>query len=414
MPTGRARLLFIAVLGGVSAIGPLATDLYLPAMPEVARDLGASQQAIALTISAFLLGLALGQLLSGHLSDTLGRRRPLIAGLLVFSAASLACPFTSSAGSLVALRLVQGFAGAAGIAIANAVVADHTRGTAAARLLSRLALITLLMPILAPLVGAQLLRVVPWQGVFVVQGALGLTLTAGVAFGLKESLPPERRVPFSLRSSGAVMRTLSRDGAFVGLTLTSALMSVAFFAYLAASSFVYQEVYGASPAVFGALFSLNAVGMLGASQLNHRLLARFTPQRLLGAGLLAALLAGLALLTVTLAGGLGLAAVALPLFVLVAAVGAAGPNSTALALSLHPDAAGTASAYFGTVRLAVGATGSVLVGLGGSVGGLSMAVVVAAATLAAAATYAAVAPRVGRVVASFDIPEEATADMPAG
>jgi len=414
MPTGRARLSLIAVLGGVSAIGPLATDLYLPAMPDVARDLGASQQSIALTVSAFLAGLAFGQLLSGHLSDTLGRRRPLIAGLLVFATASLACLLASSAGTLIALRLVQGFSGAAGIAIANAVVADHAYGTDAARLLSRLALITLLMPILAPLVGAQLLRVVPWQGVFVVQAALGLILAAGVAAGLRESLPSDRRVPFSLRSGLVLMTALSRDGAFLGLTLTSALTSVAFFGYLAASSFVYQEVYGASPAVFGALFSVNAVGMLAASQLNHRLLSRFAPQRLLWAGLLVALLAGLALLAVTLAGGLGLAAVAVPIFVLVAAIGAVGPNSTALALSLHADAAGTASAFFGTARMAIGASGSVLVGLGGNISGLSMAVVVAVATLAAAIAYAVVAPQVRRVSATFDTPEEATADMPVG
>ncbi len=414
MPTGRARLSLIAVLGGVSAIGPLATDLYLPAMPDVARDLGASQQSVALTVSAFLAGLAFGQLLSGHLSDTLGRRRPLIAGLLVFATASLACLLASSAGTLIALRLVQGFSGAAGIAIANAVVADHAYGTDAARLLSRLALITLLMPILAPLVGAQLLRVVPWQGVFVVQAALGLILAAGVAAGLRESLPSDRRVPFSLRSGLVLMTALSRDGAFLGLTLTSALTSVAFFGYLAASSFVYQEVYGASPAVFGALFSVNAVGMLAASQLNHRLLSRFAPQRLLWAGLLVALLAGLALLAVTLAGGLGLAAVAVPIFVLVAAIGAVWPNSTALALSLHADAAGTASAFFGTARMAIGASGSVLVGLGGNISGLSMAVVVAVATLAAAVAYAVVAPQVRRVSATFDTPEEATADMPVG
>ncbi len=279
MPSGRARLLFIAVLGGVSAIGPLATDLYLPALPTVARDLGASQGSIALTISAFLVGLAFGQLLSGHLSDTLGRRRPLITGLLVFAGASLACPFTTSVGTLIALRTLQGFAGAAGVAIANAVVADH----AAAR--PRPAA-------LAPRPdhpadadrGAARRRPAathrPWQGVFVVQGLMGVVLAGGVVFGLRESLPPERRVPFSLRSTGAVMRRLSRDRAFVGLTLTSALTGVAFFAYLAASSFVYQETYGASPAVFGALFSVNAVGMLAASQLNHRLLGRFTPQRL--------------------------------------------------------------------------------------------------------------------------------------
>ncbi len=407
-------MVLIGVLGGVAAIGPLATDLYLPAMPDVAADLGVSQPSVALTVSVFLVGLAFGQLLWGRLSDTYGRRGPLLWGLAVFTAATFAGVLASSAAALIALRALQGFSGAAGIAIANAVVADHVRGTAAARLLSRLALVTFLAPILAPLVGAQLLVVVSWRGVFVVQGVLGLALVAAVAFGLRESLSPSRRMPFSLAGTARLMRALTRDRAFMGLALANSCLSVGFYTYLSSSSLVLQGSYGASAAVFSVIFSVNAVGMLGASQLNHFLLARSTPQRLLGAGLAAGVLAGLCLVVVTVAGGLPVAALAVPLFVFVASLGLTGPNSTALALSLHADTAGSASAYYGTLRLAIGGLGSSLVGLVAGVHATAMALTIALAAGAAACAFALVADRVRRVSVVFDMPEESAADVPVG
>jgi MFS transporter, DHA1 family, multidrug resistance protein len=414
LPVGRARLALIAVLGGVAAIGPLATDLYLPALPRVATDLGVTQPSVALTVSVFLVGLALGQVLWGRLSDTYGRRTPLLCGLAAFTVATFAGVLTSSIAMLIALRALQGFSGAAGIVIANAVVADHVRGTAAARLLSRLALVTFLAPILAPLVGAQLLTVVSWRGVFVVQGVLGLGLVAAVAFGLRESLPAARRLPFSLPGTMRLMGSLTRDRAFMGLALTNSFMSVGFYTYLSGSSLVLQNSYGASAAVFSVIFSVNAVGMLGTSQLNHLLLARTTPQRLLGAGLAAAVLAGVCLVVVTFVGGLSVVAFAAPLFVLVASIGLTGPNSTALALSLHADTAGSASAYFGTLRLAIGGLGASLVGLVAGVHPTTMAVAIAVATGAAACAFALVAARVRRVSAVFDMPEEQVADAPVG
>ena len=408
------RLGLIVVLGSICTLGPFSTDLYLPAMPTVATDLAVSTSAIALTVTTFLVGLALGQLLAGPLSDTHGRRLPLLVGLTVFTLASLVCAVAPSADVLIAVRLVQGLAGASGMAIANAVVTDYSRGRQAARLLSRLALVSGLAPIVAPLVGAQLLRVTSWRGLFVALTGLGVLLFSAVALGLRESLPREKR---QARGAARTLRTfgmLSRDLRFMGFASASALSFVAFFAYLAASSFVYQDLYGASPVLFSLLFAANAIGMLVVSQVNHRLLARFSPRQLLGTGLVIGSLSGLAVLVVTLVGGLGIAALAVPLFGLVASLGFVFPDSTALALSLHPDVAGSASAYFGTFRLGLGALATPLVGIGGAVSGLPMAIVIAVSSAAALAVFAAVAARTRTLRPILDTPEEAAADMPVG
>ncbi len=404
----------IVILGGLCTIGPFATDLYLPALPTVAKDLGATTQAIALTVTTFLAGLALGQLIAGPLSDAYGRRLPLLVGLGVFAASATACALTPSVGVLVGVRFVQGFAGAAGIVIANAVVTDYARGRQAARLLSRLALVSGMAPIVAPLVGAQLLRFTSWRGIFVVLTGVGIVLVASVAFGLRESLPRERRSASGPGSTLRTMAMLTRDPSFMGYAVTSALAFMAFFAYLAGSSFVYQDLYGATPVQYSILFAINAVGMLIASQLNHRLLAHFAPQRLLAAALAAGALSGVAALIVTLVGGLGIVALAIPLFLLVSSLGMVFPDSTALALSLHPEVAGSASAYFGTLRLGLGALATPLVGLGGAVSGLPMAIVIAVSSLAALALFAVVAPRTRDEKVLLDTPEEAAADMPVG
>jgi DHA1 family bicyclomycin/chloramphenicol resistance-like MFS transporter len=409
-------ILLIVILGGVCTIGPFSTDLYLPAMPTVAADLHAGARSIELTVTTFLAGLALGQLLAGPLSDTYGRRRPLLVGLSIYTASSLVCAVAPSAGVLVVVRAIEGLSGASGLAIANAVVTDHFRGRHAARFLSRLVLVSGMAPIVAPLIGGQLLRFTSWRGVFVVLTAIGAVLLAGVALGLRESLPAEKRSARSLTGSLRTMGRLSRDRTFMGLALTCSLMYAAFFAYLAASSFVVQDLYGASPVVFSVLFSVNAVGMLAASQANHLLLTRLAPRRLLGAALVAAACGGGALLAVTVAGGLGIAALAAPLFVLVASLGFVTPDSTALALSLHPEVAGSASAYFGTLRLALGALATPLVGVGAEVSGLPMALVIAISTVAALAVFAGVVVRTwgGAVPEAPVAPPPISSDIPVG
>ena len=231
-------------------------------------------------------------------------------------------------------------------------------------------------------------------GIFAVVAALGALSFVAVAVGLRESLPPAQRVTGGLRGTFRSMGVLSHDAAFMGLTVSAALTFAAFFAYLSASSFVIQGVYGASPVVFSILFSINAVGWLLGSQLNHLLLRRFSPRLLLAAGLVAAVVAGTAVLGVTLAGGLSVVALSVPLFVLVSATGFASPDSTALALSRHPEVAGSASAYFGSLRLGLAALSTPLVGLGGGVSAMPMAVVIASASVGALAVFAVVARRV--------------------
>ena len=395
MGRGR-RTTLVLILGGLWVLGPFADDLYLPAMPDVSRDLGTSMQAVALTITTFIVGLALGQLLTAPLSDSRGRKGLLLTGLAVFAATSLASALAPTIEVLIAVRFAQGVAGAAGMAIANAVVADVSRGRQAARLLSRMTLVGGVAPVVAPFIGAQLLRVMSWRGLFGVVTVLSVGLLLAVAFGLPETHPKERRTAGGLRAIAGAMATLSRDAVFMGYTLAGALTSMAFFAYIAGSAFVYQDVYGVSATAYGVLFGLNAVGMLAATALNHRLLARSSPRRLLTAGLAVTAVAGVVTLAALTASGLGIWAMVVPLFVTVAAFGVVWPDSTALALTRHPGIAGSASAYNGTLRTGLGALATPLVGIGGQVSGPSMGLVIAVSCVAALPLYLLVVRRVPR------------------
>jgi DHA1 family bicyclomycin/chloramphenicol resistance-like MFS transporter len=406
------RAAIILILGGLWTIGSFATDLFLPAMPTTADDLGASTQAVALSVTTFLIGLAFGQLLAGPLSDTYGRRRTLLAGLIVFTVSALVCVVAPSVQVLIAMRFVQGVAGAFGLAVPSAVITDYSRGREAARLFSRVALIGGVAPIVAPLIGARLLVLSGWRGPFVAMMVIGVILTAGVAVGLPESLPRDRRSARGMRPVLRAMAMLSRDVDFMGYAVTTALVFIAFFAYLTGSSFVYQEVYGVSATTYGVLFAVNAVGMLAATQANHRLLARFSPRQLLAAALAADAAAGVTSLAVVLIGGLGVWALAAPFFVLVTSLGFIYSNSTALALSLHPEVAGSAAAYFGTMRLGFGALATPLIALGGTVRALPMVMVIALSLLAALALFAVIARRTRGQRVILDLPEEASADVP--
>lgn len=404
-------MLLVLVLGGVCTIGPFSTDLYLPALPSMAHELHAGSGVLQLTVTVFLAGLGLGQLFAGPLSDTFGRRRPLLVGLVVYTLSSLLCALAPSASTLIAGRAVQGLSGAAGVAISMAVVTDHFRDSAAARFLSRLALISGLAPIVAPIIGAQLLRVTSWRGVYYTLVGIGAALVVGVALGLRESLPAERRTARGLAVAARTMAALSHDTQFMGLTVASALTYAAFFAYLSASSFVLQGVYGVTPATYSALFAVNAVGMLVGAQANGSLVGRFSPRSLLGVGLVVLLASTVALVAATVVGGLGIVPVAASFFVLVAAMGVVTPNVTALALSLHGEVAGTASAYFGTLRLALGAMATPLVSVGGEVSELSMSLLMAGAAAGALVVFVWVARR-GREPAYVSATAEAEGELP--
>ncbi|MEA2284735.1 MAG: transporter, family, multidrug resistance protein [Solirubrobacteraceae bacterium] len=382
----------IVLLGFLTMFAPLSTDMYLPALPDAGRDLAASASAVQLTLTGSLIGLGAGQLVAGPLSDSLGRRRPLLVGLLLYTLTSVACAICPSVWLLVAVRIVQGAAGAAGIVIARAIVRDMYSGTEAARIFSLLVLVMGLAPILAPLAGGQLMHVTDWRGIFLVLAAIGAILFAVTWWALGETLAPANRRAGGLAASARVFRSLFHSRAFMGNALCFGLFFGAVFSYIAGSPYIFEEIFGVSPQLFGALFGLNAAGMVIVSQVGRRLVARTGPARLLTAGLIAGAAAGVAVLVLVLAGA-GIVPVAACFFVLFASFGVVAPNSTALALEGFPHVAGTASALLGAIQFAIGASVAPLVGVAGTGTAVPVAVLIALFTAAAVVARRLVATR---------------------
>jgi DHA1 family bicyclomycin/chloramphenicol resistance-like MFS transporter len=392
---GRVRL--VVVLGLVNAIGPLSIDMYLPAFPEIADAFGTGASAVQLTLTACVAGLALGQLVIGPLSDRLGRRLPLVAAMATYSVASLLCALATGIVALVALRFVQGLAGAGGIVIARAVVRDLHTGAAAARLFSTLMLVTGLAPILAPLLGGQLLAVTAWEGIFVALAILSALLAAIVALGLPETLPAERRTRAGLRRTVQTMGRLLRDRTFRGHALTSGLTFGALFAYISGSSFVLQGIYGLSPQLYSLAFAMNGLGLIAASQVNARVVERVGPRRLLRRAIACVMTSAVVLLVVVLVGDLPVWAILAPMFAIVSSLAFVLPNATALALADHAGVAGTASALLGVIQFIVGAIAAPFVGAAGPDTAVPMGVVMVVLAAGALVAQAATGRRPWRV-----------------
>ncbi|WP_205519169.1 Bcr/CflA family multidrug efflux MFS transporter [Streptomyces olivoreticuli] len=386
----RTGLLVTLVLGGLTALPPLSMDMYLPALPEVTDALHRPAATVQLTLTACLLGMALGQLVVGPMSDKWGRRRPLLTGMVIYVLATAVCALAPTAELLIGFRLVQGLAGAAGIVIARAVVRDLYDGVAMARFFSTLMLISGVAPVVAPLIGGQVLRLTDWRGVFVVLTAVGLLLTLVVWRGLDETLPPERRQAGGLRETLKAMGGLLGDRVFTGYMLSGGFAFAALFAYISASPFVIQDIYGASPQTFSLLFGVNSVGLVLVGQINGKILVgRVSLDKALGAGLAVVTLASVALLLMASGafGEPGLVPIAVGLFVLMSAMGLAMPNTNAQALMRSRDAAGSASALLGTSTFALGAVASPLVGIAGEGTAVPMAVVQVACAVAAVVSF---------------------------
>jgi DHA1 family bicyclomycin/chloramphenicol resistance-like MFS transporter len=372
------------ILGGLSAFGPLSMDMYLPGLPALTRDLGASASTGQLTLTGCMLGIAAGQLFTGPLSDSLGRRRPLLVGLVGYIAASLACAAAPSIWTLIVLRFIQGTLGGAGVVIARAVVRDLFSGRAAARVFATLMLVTGVAPVFAPLIGGQALTVTSWRGIFVVLAAIGVPLLLATAIWLPETLPPERRHGGGLSTTVRTFGRLLGDRSFIVPAASFSLACAVLFAYIAGSSFVLEDVYGVSPQAFSLAFAVNSAGLVGMSQLGGRLVGRVGPEALLRYGLLgvAAGSVGVVVATITHA---GLAPLLISLFVIVSFVGLVFPNATAVALEGQDRALGSASALLGMGQFGVGALIAPLVGVAGSHDALPMAVVIGTCGLAALA-----------------------------
>jgi MFS transporter, DHA1 family, multidrug resistance protein len=381
---GRRRVRLILVLGALIAIGPLSIDMYLPALPTIAAGLHTTESEIQLTLTGMLAGMGIGQLLVGPLSDAVGRRRPLIIGTAVHVLASLACLVAPNATLLDAARVLQGLGAAAGAVLTLAVVRDLFNDRAAATLLSRLLLVLSVSPILAPSLGSALLRVTSWRGVFVALAVLGVLVTLSTLFLLPETLPSARRTPLRLGSTVRAYTGLLRDVPFVGLTLVGGLAMAALFGFVSGASFVFQQQFGLTQQQFGLLFAASAVWLIGATQLNARLMNRFEPRQVLLAAVGPASVGSALLLGSALTGIGGTEGVLGSLWATLFFVGLILPNVPAVALSAHGESAGTAAALLGAAQFVVGAVVSPLVGALGN-NAVAMASVIAAGTVSATA-----------------------------
>jgi DHA1 family bicyclomycin/chloramphenicol resistance-like MFS transporter len=350
------------VLGLLSAIGPFAIDMYLPALPEIGSSLGAGIGPVQISLTAFFLSLGVGQLLYGPVSDMVGRKPPLYFGLVLFALASIGCALATDIETLISLRFVQGLGAAAGMAIPRAVVRDLHTGNDAARLMSLLMLVFSVSPILAPLVGSAVIAFAGWRGVFWVVTIAAVVGLATVAFVLKETRPAEQRVESSLGGALKAYGVLLRDTHYLGLVFIGAFAMAGFFTYLANSSFVMIDHYGLSPTLYSVAFGVNAAAFFGAAQLNGPLCERFGIVRVVKSSVSACGIVMTLMFAYYLSGGDRLAVLIVLYFIASALMGFVIPTTSVLALEKHGAIAGTASALLGTMQMLTGSLVMAVVG----------------------------------------------------
>ena len=376
----------ILVLGVLSALGPFSLDMYLPALPNMASQLHSSTSAIQLSLTACMLGLALGQLFVGPLSDARGRRGPLLVALLLYTLTSVLCAISPNVTMFVIMRFIQGLAGAAGIVISRAIVRDMYSGEQMTRFFSKLMLINGAAPIIAPVLGGQFLRFASWRGVFTFLFVLGIILFIAVLLILPETLPHSRRHKGGLATSLSSFKEFISDPLFSGIVLSMGLVAAGMFSYISGSSFILQNVFGVSAQGYSLIFAVNGVGIIVAAQIAGRLVGKISTSRIFTFGIGIAVTGGTALLLSTLLHA-GLAWVLISLFLVVSSVGVVSTTASSLALQNAGNAAGSASALIGLLQFVFGALASPLVGLGGGTTALPMSIVICAAELLAILFY---------------------------
>jgi DHA1 family bicyclomycin/chloramphenicol resistance-like MFS transporter len=384
--SGRVPTALIAVLTALNAVAPFSIDMYLSAFPRMARDFNASTSSIQLSLTAFLIGLAGGQLIIGQLSDRYGRRIPLIVGSATCLGASVLCILAPSIEILICLRFVQGFAGAAGVVIARAVIADRARGRAAVQIFSTLNVTSVLAPIAAPVLGGVIVTGLGWRAVFAALAVMNLCTLLGVVLFVEESLPEQRRRPSGLRASAASICSVLSNRHYLGYTTSSALITAAMFAYVSASPFVLQDIVGQSPAAYSYTFAACSVAVAAGSALARCIAKSVAPRRVLVSGVIAlTTITALILSVVTIGEGRPGPTIAL-MGCFMATIGFVYGHANMLATTQVHHAAGTGSAVLGFLQYVAGAIASPLVGVSGHGSAVPMGVVMFSTTSAAAAT----------------------------
>lgn len=386
---GRRGLL-IVVLGALTALAPLTIDMYAPGFPRMSQSLHASDAAVQLSMTAFLVGLAAGQLLLGPLSDSLGRRRVLIGGGLAYVAFSLACGTAPDITVLIGVRFLAGGAVAAGAAVARAVISDRFGGPDIARYFGLLSVILGVVPVAAPVLGGAVLAVTSWRVIFLAQAGVGLLLLAATLAWVPESLPPSRRKRGGIPGTFKAMAALAARRELIGYALTQSFITAALFTYIAGATFVFQNGYGISTTGYSLIFAVNALGMLLASALFGVLVARLRVNTLLTIAVGTSAAGSVLLVTFLLAGG-GIATTWIFLAVILAGIGMVMPASTTIGQVLGRDSAGSASALLGGLPFILGAAASPLVGAVGTHSALPMALIMLTALSCAVLSLACLA-----------------------
>ena len=342
------------VLGLLAAVGPFAIDMYLPALPAIEADLGASTAAVQMTLTTYFLAFGLAQLVYGPWSDAVGRKRPLYVGLGLFLLASVGCVVAPDAGTLSLFRFVQGAGAAVLMAVPRAMIRDEYTGVDGTRLMAMVMLVISVSPMLAPLAGSGMLQLFGWRGIFASVAVAAVISIAVLATLQHETLPPGRRRPVRLAELWAGTRVLTTEPIFMGLTFIAGFGMASFFVFLASASFVYTGQYGLSPTGFSLAFAVNAVSFFGASQIAAPLGQRFGMVRVLSVGIFGFAAATTALLGVYLAGGGSLPVVMAGLFVGNFFLGLVIPTTMVVALDPHGEIAGLAASLGGTLQMLTG------------------------------------------------------------
>jgi len=380
----RYRLALL--LGFLTAFGPLTIDMYLPSFPSIANEFSTNASLVQFSLTACLLGLGIGQLVIGPMSDVRGRRSPLLIFLTMYIVASILSAFAPNISIFIGARFLQGFAAAAGIVISRAVVRDVYSGRELTKFFALLMLINNLAPILAPVAGSTILLFTNWRGVFVLLGVIGIILILLVTFNLEETLPPEDRVPSNLGQTFKNFLSLLKDRQFVGYALTQGFIMSGIFAYVSGTPFVYQNIYGTSPQLFSLLFGMNGVGIMIGTFLIGRFADLIPESRFLKIGLFMAMAASSTLLIVVLFNG-PLWAVVVPIFIFVSSIGIISTSSFSLAMQTQGHIAGSASALLGLLPFILGALAAPLVGIAGEKTAVPMGVIIFMASLLALLSF---------------------------
>jgi DHA1 family bicyclomycin/chloramphenicol resistance-like MFS transporter len=368
----------VATVIFLTAIAPLATDMYVPAFPRVAGDLSATATQVQLTLTTFFVGMALGQLIGGPVSDQRGRRRPLIASVVLMSAASVVCAVTPSIGVMMVARFAQGFAGGWAMVIGRAVIVDLATGARLVRVLNVVAGVGGIAPIAGPLLGAVILQLSHWRTSFWAVAALGAAMTVAVLVAVPESLPPARRHGGGLRAFAVAGRSVLTRRSYLGYLLVTGSAMGALFAYVATSAFVLQSMNGMSPIAYSIDFAVNAAGMTVAALVAARLAGRIATRKVIFAGQAAALAAGVVMLAGALWLGTPLPVAVVAFLVLMTAQGLIITNGGALASAEVPEHPGTGSAILGFVQWVAAGTIAPIAGIGGQDTAVPMALLMIA------------------------------------